>query len=70
MANPEVYKNYIGGRWTESRIGETFENRNPANIDEVVGIFQKSSSEDVNDAVAAVSARALAGVEGAARSAT
>ena len=53
MADVMEYKNYIGGQWVKSKSGETFENRNPANTDEVVGIFQKSTPEDVNDAVAA-----------------
>ncbi len=53
MADAKVYKNFINGEWVESKTGETFENRNPANIDELVGVFQKSSEDDVNDAVAA-----------------
>jgi len=53
MSKPKVYKNYIGGKWVESQSGETFENINPANIEEVVGIFQKSNAEDVDAAVSA-----------------
>jgi len=53
MAGVIEYKNFINGEWVKSRNGEKFENRNPANTDEVVGIFQKSSEDDVNDAVAA-----------------
>src|SRR5437899_2282828 len=53
MAPAKVYKNYIGGEWVESRTGKTFENLNPADTREVVGIFQASGKEDVNDAVAA-----------------
>jgi aldehyde dehydrogenase (NAD+) len=53
MAEVIRYKNYIGGQWVESRSGETFENRNPADTDDVVGIFQKSNADDVNAAVAA-----------------
>ncbi len=53
MADAKVCKNFINGEWVESKTGETFENRNPANTDEVVGIFQKSNEEDVNTAVAA-----------------
>ncbi len=49
----KVYKNYIGGEWVEASTGETFENRNPANWDEVVGVFQKSGKEDVLRAVEA-----------------
>jgi aldehyde dehydrogenase (NAD+) len=48
-----VYKNFINGEWVESASGRTFENVNPANKHEIVGIFQKSDSEDVENAVAA-----------------
>jgi alpha-ketoglutaric semialdehyde dehydrogenase len=47
------YLNYIAGEWTQSVSGEFFENRNPANTTEVVGLFPKSTPEDVNNAVAA-----------------
>ena len=49
----KVYKNLIGGEWTESRSGQTFENKNPANIKDVVGVFPRSNKEDVGDAVEA-----------------
>ncbi len=47
----KVYKNFIGGEWVESASGETFENLNPADTRDVVGIFQKSGAEDVNAAI-------------------
>ncbi len=47
------YKNYINGEWVESTTGEYFENRNPANWEEVIGYFPKSNKEDVDKAVAA-----------------
>ncbi|HEV2128352.1 MAG TPA: aldehyde dehydrogenase family protein [Thermomicrobiales bacterium] len=50
----EVWKNFIGGEWVESRSGETFERRNPA-TGEVVGTFTKSNAGDVDEAVAAAS---------------
>ncbi|MEP0827719.1 MAG: aldehyde dehydrogenase family protein [bacterium] len=53
MSSPVEYKNFIGGEWVRSRSGKTFENRNPANTDEVIGVFQKSTPDDVNAAVAA-----------------
>jgi len=53
MADVIEYKNYINGRWVKSKSGEVFENRNPANTDEVVGVFQKSNATDVNEAIAA-----------------
>ena len=52
-ARPNVYRNFIDGEWVESSTGETFENRNPADTRDVVGIFQKSGKEDVNAAVEA-----------------
>ena len=39
----KTYKNFIDGEWVESSTGETFENRNPADTREVVGLFQKSA---------------------------
>ncbi|HQU93398.1 MAG TPA: aldehyde dehydrogenase family protein [Pyrinomonadaceae bacterium] len=47
------YHNYIGGEWVKSSSGETFDNVNPANTDDIVGRFPKSTAEDVNAAVAA-----------------
>ncbi len=48
---PRVFKNYINGEWAESRSNKAFENRNPANADELVGMFPASTEEDVNAAV-------------------
>ena len=53
MSNPAVYKNFTNGKWVASKSGQTFENRNPANTDDVIGIFQKSTTDDVNEAIAA-----------------
>jgi len=50
---PKVYKNFIDGEWVDSSTGETFENRNPADTRDVVGIFQKSGKADVDAAVEA-----------------
>jgi hypothetical protein len=49
----KVYKNLIDGEWVESRTGKTFENLNPADTRDIVGIFQASGKQDVDDAVAA-----------------
>ena len=51
-----VFKNFINGDWVEASTGETFENRNPADTRDLVGIFQKSAKTDVDDAVAAARA--------------
>jgi aldehyde dehydrogenase (NAD+) len=53
MSAVKTYKNLIGGEWVASRSGKTFENLNPANTSDVVGIFQSSNEQDVNDAVSA-----------------
>ncbi len=52
-----AFANYINGEWVS---GDTFENRNPANTDEVVGLFVKGTPSDV-DAAAEAASQALAG---------
>src|SRR6266478_1533672 len=52
--NPQTFKNYINGEWVGS--GKTLENRNPANTDEIVGLFSKGTTQDVADAAAAAAA--------------
>ena len=47
----KVYKNFIDGEWVSSASGETFENRNPADTRDVVGVFQRSGQADVDAAV-------------------
>jgi len=49
----KLFKNYINGKWKASSSGETFENVNPANHNEVLGRFQKSNKKDVNEAISA-----------------
>ena len=53
---PCQFLNYIGGEWVASRTGQSFPNVNPANVDEVVGLFQASTAEDVDAAFAAAAA--------------
>ncbi|MEA3296837.1 MAG: aldehyde dehydrogenase family protein [candidate division Zixibacteria bacterium] len=55
MTDPKVFKNFINGEWVESKSGNTYENRNPADSNEVVGIFQKSNADDVKTAINAAS---------------
>src|SRR5580693_1877058 len=50
----QIFKNYINGEWVENP--KTFENRNPANTDEIVGLFSKGAPQDVADAAAAAAA--------------
>src|SRR2546427_2244083 len=48
---PRMFKNFINGEWVESRSGKAYENRNPANTDELVGMFVSGTEEDANQAV-------------------
>jgi acyl-CoA reductase-like NAD-dependent aldehyde dehydrogenase len=50
-ARTTTFDNFIDGAWVPSVSGELFENRNPANTDDLVGVFQKSTAEDVALAV-------------------
>ena len=52
MPEPKIYKNYINGEWVDSVSKRTFENINPADTREVLGIFQKSNEQDVKTAIA------------------
>ena len=52
-AKPREYKNYVNGEWVAAKSGKTIENRNPANTDELIGIFPHSGPEDVDAAVSA-----------------
>ena len=46
--SPDVrtWPNFIDGEWVPSRSGRRFENRNPANQDDLIGCFQDSTPED------------------------
>jgi acyl-CoA reductase-like NAD-dependent aldehyde dehydrogenase len=48
----QTFRNFIGGEWVDAASGETFESVSPAN-GETIGVFPKSSAEDVDRAVAA-----------------
>ena len=52
MTDKKVFRNYINGQWLDSNTGETFEQRNPARLSEVTGLFPLSSK---NDALRAIS---------------
>ncbi|HVP81326.1 MAG TPA: aldehyde dehydrogenase family protein [Thermodesulfobacteriota bacterium] len=49
----ERIKNFIDGKWVDSKSGETFRSINPANQDDVVGVVSRSGREDVDQAVGA-----------------
>jgi len=48
-----VFDNLIGGRWVASSSGRLFENRNPADHADLIGLFQDSTAEDAERAIAA-----------------
>jgi len=48
----QKYLNFIAGEWVEPRTGEYVENRNPADIEDVIGLFPRSGKEDLQCAVA------------------
>jgi aldehyde dehydrogenase (NAD+) len=52
-SRPNIYRNLIDGEWVEASTGETFENLNPADTRDLIGIFQKSGKADVDAAVEA-----------------
>ena len=47
------YKNLIDGEWVGSIGGQTYENLNPADTRDVIGVFQRSDKRDVDAAVKA-----------------
>jgi len=53
MGNVKEYKNFINGQWVDSKSGNKYESRNPANTGEVVGVFQKSNTADIDNAIGA-----------------
>ena len=52
-AQMTTYRNFIDGSWVPSVSGDVFENRNPANTDDLIGVFQKSTRDDVERAIEA-----------------
>src|SRR5256886_5822107 len=48
----ETFKNFIAGAWVEPSTGTYFENRNPADWNDVIGRFPRSGPEDVRRAAA------------------
>ncbi len=52
----QVCRNFINGRWMESRSTRTVERRNPANLDEMIGLAPLSTREEAREAIAAAHA--------------
>ena len=48
----EIQHNFINGEW--SRADQTSENRNPANPEDLVGVYARGGKADVDAAVARV----------------
>ena len=46
-----VYQNYINGEFVPAKTGRSFENRNPADVTDLIGRFADSDERDVKDAV-------------------
>ena len=47
------YQNYINGEFVGSSDGQTFEQRDPANLQNVTGEWPKSTREDAKNAIEA-----------------
>jgi aldehyde dehydrogenase (NAD+) len=45
------FRNHIGGAWTEAGSRDWFENRNPADRGELIGLFPRSGAADLDRAV-------------------
>ncbi|GIX07097.1 MAG: aldehyde dehydrogenase [Candidatus Poribacteria bacterium] len=52
----QEYLNYINGEWVPARSGRTFENINPADTSDIVGVHPESDREDTIAAIEAAEA--------------
>jgi len=48
-----TFPNFIDGQWVASTSGRLVENRNPADRDDLVGLFQESTADDARAAIEA-----------------
>ena len=55
LTRTKTFKNFIGGEWVDAASGKTFETTSPADGD-TLGVFPRSTAEDVDSAVAAAKA--------------
>ena len=46
------FRNFVAGSWVPPLSGQYFENRNPADCDDLIGLFPRSGAADVDQAVA------------------
>src|SRR5579862_4261198 len=49
----QKFQNYIGGVWCDSSDVKIFDNRNPANWEDIIGSFPLSTEADVDRAASA-----------------
>src|SRR5437867_3834914 len=56
MPEPRRYANFIGGEWVPPSTGDFAPNRNPANTDDVIGLWPQSGKADAEAAIAAAKA--------------
>ncbi len=56
VSSTQACRNFIGGKWIESKSAKIAERRNPANTDEVVARVPLSSREEMREAIAAAKA--------------
>jgi len=49
---PENFQNFIAGEWVAPSTGNYFENRNPADWNDLIGCFPRSGPEDATRAIA------------------
>ncbi len=54
--NPKIHPNLIGGKWQTTGGGEVFEDRNPADWEDIVGLFPKATVEETRSAIEAARA--------------
>ncbi|MGH7874298.1 MAG: aldehyde dehydrogenase family protein, partial [Candidatus Binatia bacterium] len=47
----DAFKNFIDGQWLAAKSQLTFDNRNPAKRDDLIGLFPASAAHDVDAAV-------------------
>jgi len=48
---PQSFSNFIGGEWAAAASGQTFETRNPADTDEVVGVYPRCGADETRAAI-------------------
>ena len=53
----QEFRNFIGGEWVPAHSGRSFENRNPANSQDLIGTFPLSGKDDLDRAILAEFAR-------------